>query len=236
MFEWEKEHAVDLLVRLEGRAMGFGSDVWVWKLDIVDGFSVKSCYKLLLNSIHAATPLDEVERVIFREIWRSKALAKVLGFSWTMLLDWIPTKINLAKKNLLGVEESKRCVFCEGGDESMTHLFLHCEWVSKVWSEVIRWLDFTFIMPSNLFVHALCWTREVGSKKLRRAAWLIWHAVVWGVWKSRNDRIFNSKTSETQEVVDQIKVLAWQWSLDRLKIETCLFYEWCWNPRFCLRG
>lgn len=32
------------------------------------------------------------------------------------------------------------------------------------------------------------------------------------------------------------KVLSWQWSLSRLKIATCLFYEWCWNPRFCLGG
>jgi hypothetical protein len=52
----------------------------------------------------------------------------------------------------------------------------------------------------------------------------------------RNDRIFNDKSVEVAELVDQLKVLSWQWALSRLKIEVCLFYEWCWNPRFCLRG
>ena len=187
-------------------------------------FFVKSCYILLLNLSHAEVALNDVENVIFREIWKSKAPTKVSAFSWTLLLDKIPTKINLAKRILMGVEESKRCVFCECGDESAIHLFLHCEWFSKVWRAVMRWLNFNFITPPNLFIQTFCWYREVGSKKLRRGAWLIWHAVV---WKSRNNRIFNDKIFEVEELVDQIKVLSWQQSLSRLKIETCLFYEWC---------
>jgi hypothetical protein len=236
LFEWEKELVGHLLIRLEGTVMGVGADSWVWKPDREGGFSVNSCYKLLLNLFYGEVPLNEVEKVIFREIWRSKAPAKVLAFSWTMLLDRIPTKINLAKRRIVGVEDSKRCVFCEDGDESVTHLFLHCVWVSRVWREVMRWLDFTFITPPNLFIHAICWTRGVGTKKLRKAGWLIWHAVVWGVWKARNDRIFNDKSVEVVELVDHIKVLSWQWSLAILYMEPCLFYKWCWNPRFCLRG
>jgi len=37
--------------------------------------------------------------------------------------------------------------------------------------------------------------------------------------------IFNDKMIAVGEAVDQIKLLSWQWSLSRLKIETCLFYE-----------
>jgi len=97
------------------------------------------------------------------------------------------------------------------------------------------WLNFNFIKPPNLFIHALCWSREVGSKILRKGAWVVWHAVVWVVWKARNNMIFNDKVFEVEELVDQIKVLSWHWSLARLRIEPCLFYEWCWNPQFCLR-
>jgi hypothetical protein len=56
------------------------------------------------------------------------------------------------------------------------------------------------------------------------------------VWKARNNRIFNNKIIGVDELVEQIKVLSWHWSLSRLKIATYLFYEWCWNPRFCLGG
>jgi hypothetical protein len=111
LFEWEKELVVDLLARLEGKVLGDRADSWVWKPDIEGGFSVKSCYTLLLDHFNVEVPLNEVEKVIFRAIWRSKAPGKVLAFSWTMLLDRIPTKINLDKRSLLGVEESKRCGF-----------------------------------------------------------------------------------------------------------------------------
>ena len=36
------------------------------------------------------------------------------------------------------------------------------------------------------------------------------------------------------ELVEDIKVLSWRWCLTRLKILSCLFYEWSWNPRKCL--
>jgi hypothetical protein len=29
-------------------------------------------------------------------------------------------------------------------------------------------------------------------------------------------------------------VLSWKWSLSRLKLAPCLYYEWCWNPGDCL--
>jgi len=50
----------------------------------------------------------------------------------------------------------------------------------------------------------------------------------------KNDRIFNNKTFEIDEMVDQVKVISWFWSLNRLKIASCLYYEWCWNPKDCL--
>ena len=174
--------------------------------------------------------------MIFRENWRSKAPNKVLAFLWTFLLDRIPTKVNLAKRWLLGMDDPKRCVFCELEVESAAHLFLHCDLVSKVWRKVMRWLNFNFITPPNLFIHTFCWSREVRPKKLRRGAWLIWHAVVWVLWRTRNNRIFNNKIIWVKEMVEQIKVLSWQWSMSRLKIATYLFYEWCWNPHFCLGG
>lgn len=46
----------------------------------------------------------------------------------------------------------------------------------------------------------------------------------------RIDRIFNEKVCGVDEMVEQVKVILWHWSLSRLKIATCLFYEWNWNP------
>jgi len=44
--------------------------------------------------------------------------------------------------------------------------------------------------------------------KLKRGA-DIWHATVWVIWIARNDRIFNNKVLEVDDIVEQIKVLSW---------------------------
>jgi hypothetical protein len=112
-------------------SFGGRPDVWVWKPREDGIFSVKSSYTLLHNLSYGGANLNEMEKVTFRDIWRSKAPTKVLAFSWTLLLDRIPIKVNLAKRSLLRGDESKRCVFCDEGEKSAIHLFLLCNWVRK---------------------------------------------------------------------------------------------------------
>ncbi|RHN40206.1 putative reverse transcriptase zinc-binding domain-containing protein [Medicago truncatula] len=132
LFEWEKERLLELLGRLEGVVLRYWADIWVWKPDKEGVFSVNSCYFLLQNLRLLEDRLSYEEEVIFRELWKSKAPAKVLAFSWTLFLDRIPTMVNLGKRRLLRVEDSKRCVFCGCQDETVVHLFLHCDVISKV--------------------------------------------------------------------------------------------------------
>ena len=46
--------------------------------------------------------------------------------------------------------------------------------------------------------------------------------------------MFNNGVVDLDDLVENIKVLWWHWSLSKLKIASCLYYEWCWNPRECL--
>jgi hypothetical protein len=60
---------------------------------------------------------------------------------------------------------------------------------------------------------------------------LIWHAMVWMIWSSRNNVIFSNGGISPEEVVDAIKLISWRWGLSRHKIPICLYYEWCWDPK-----
>lgn len=75
---------------------------------------------------------------------------------------------------------------------------------------------------------------DVLSRKIRWGFCLIWLASIWVIWKRRNEVIFNNGVVEIEDLVENIKVLAWYWSMSKLKIATCLYYEWCWNPQDCL--
>lgn len=130
--------------------------------------------------------------MVFGSVWESPTPSKVVVFSWQLLIDRIPTKVNLARRRILSTEVSDMCVFCDQNGETSSHLFLHCSSTFKVWSMVSGWLDINFITPQSLFQHFECWSGEIGKKRLRKGYWLVWHASLWVIWKARNNMIFNN--------------------------------------------
>jgi len=157
-----------------------------------------------------------------------------VAFSWSLLLDRIPTRDNLALRHILDPNASLLCVLCGRRPETSTHLFLHCNVSSLIWREILNWLESNFITSYNLFVQYECWNGKANSKRLKKGFWLIWHATLWLIWEERNARIFTNQRKEVEEIVDEIKTVSWVWTLSRLKIASFLFYEWTWNPRKCL--
>ncbi|GAU46639.1 hypothetical protein TSUD_246650 [Trifolium subterraneum] len=119
--------------------------------------------------------------------------------------------------------------------ETTIHLFLHCDWVAKVWYEITRWLGFTLIIPPNLAISFAMWATCVSNKKEKKGICLIWNAFMWVVWKTRNRCIFNNMAAICEEVVEQIKVMSWQWFIGRMAKAPCLLYEWKWSPIDCMR-
>ncbi|CAJ2636054.1 unnamed protein product [Trifolium pratense] len=125
------------------------------------------------------------------------------------------------------------CVWCEGLPESSSHLFLHCKVAHLVWYEIFKWLGVVIVMSFNLFHLYDCLCDAASSKKSRNGFRLVWHSVIWSIWKARNNKVFNGIVMDPLEIVDEVKVISWKWSVDRLKISPCLFYEWTWEPGIC---
>jgi len=231
---WEEGLVHNLLELIEGWEKVEEVDFWWWKLEEEGNFSVSSSYVSLESLMLHQEPLERTKKVVFDLVWKSPAPSKVVVFSWQLLLNRIPTKVNLLSRRILAPVSLGRCEFCEQAAETATHLFLHCDWTFKVWSKVGGWLGINFITPQSLFQHFECWNGEIGRKELRKGYWLIWHAVLWTIWKARNDRIFNNLMKDFGEIVEEVKVTSWNWANSRLKSPPCLNYEWCWNPIDCL--
>lgn len=134
-------------------------DRWRWKLTEDGVFSVKSTYEKLIDLMLAEEKWNDDEKIVFGGIWKSLAPLKVVVFSWKAFHNRIPTKDNLRIRNVLPGETTTFYVWCGGVEESMVHLFLHCDLAMEVWWKVMRWWNFSLVMPPNLFVHWAGWNR-----------------------------------------------------------------------------
>jgi hypothetical protein len=125
------------------------------------------------------------------------------------------------------------CILCVGKREDADHLFMFCEFASGVWSRIIRWLGFEFVMPQNPFSFFDCFVGAASSKKLAKVFALVWHTTVWSIWRSRNEVSFANGIRDMVKVVDDIKIQSWRWGMARRSIKICLFFEWCCEPGIC---
>lgn len=92
----------------------------------------------------------EWETWIFKKNWKIKAPQMVLAFSWKVLKNRIPTKINLNRRRALGNSRNLSCAFFNGEDEIVEHLFITCRSVYKVWMNVFDWLGLEVALPSGI--------------------------------------------------------------------------------------
>jgi len=72
------------------------------------------------------------------------------------------------------------------------------------------------------------------SKKVREGLKLVWHSVIWVIWKVKKENIFNNHVVSALEVVDESKGLVWRWYLVRMAKTPFPSYEWFLGPFNCL--
>lgn len=64
-------------------------------------FSLKSMYNKLEDLLLWEEERTEEEMRVFGEIWKSSAPSEVVAFLCKLLLDRTPTRVNLARRNVL---------------------------------------------------------------------------------------------------------------------------------------
>jgi hypothetical protein len=233
LFQWERDLVVRLKENLEAVRLSLEDDKWRWIPDSEESFSVKSSYSHLAAIFQSEAELEGEEVVVFDEIWDSPAPSKVIAFSWQLLYDRLPTTSNLEYRGIISPDTCRDCVNCVGRVESAVHLFLHCPKALVVWYEVFRWLSVVIVMPNSIASLFRMTRGAANNKKTRQGLLMVWHVTIWSIWKARNNTIFASGVSSPSDIIEAIKVLSWKWSLARLKVKPCLFYEWCWVPGDC---
>jgi hypothetical protein len=233
-FQWEQPLYQELRHFIAHFQPTHHEDMWQWRENKEDGFTVKSCYDLLHRTSRHTTDIGPLKKFVFTNVWKCAAPSKVCAFSWQLLLSRIPTKDNLWKRRMLR-DDQLVCSLCNMTAETPTHLFLHCSCVTKVWYAVMSWLGLILISPPNIEISMAMFAGCARGKVAREGLILVWNSVMWVIWKMRNDCIFNNKVVVVEDMVDQVQLLSWKWFLNRKAKGPCMLNEWKCIPFDCFR-
>jgi hypothetical protein len=214
-FVWEEEGRDMLVNLLFPIQLATSNDEW--KCHHVSGgmFSVRSIYRFLAGSI---IPPIALEPDLVRDLgflWKSFAPSKIIVFSWQLLLHRLPTKVNLAKRGVVEEGVDSFCVLCPMELEKESHLFGVCAFASALWGKVFKWFGWEVLVPRDLRQIFEKFNVGRGNGKRLKGLLAVWHVVVWAIWKTRNDVIFNDKVPVLEDVWQGIILHSWKWLCEK---------------------
>ncbi|GKV07527.1 hypothetical protein SLEP1_g19287 [Rubroshorea leprosula] len=104
---WEEEKLQQLIGTINHiKPVQNVKDTWRWRPDNEGKYTTRLAYEQLAKK-------EESTLMEYRNIWSAQVPSKVSAFSWQMLLDKIPTKVNLAKRGIMDVNQGIKCFWCD---------------------------------------------------------------------------------------------------------------------------
>lgn len=156
-------------------------DSWVWTANANGFFTVSSLRKIIENS---TLGVGEKETV-----WNSLIPSKVNILMWRIMLDRIPTRDNLRKREI--DIDSVLCPVCGKDIETSRHLMFECDVAEEVWRFLERWWSFPF------HIHKTMEDMVVGIRstnlhgKVKKVLEAVFFTGCYSLWCFRNRLIFS---------------------------------------------
>ncbi|CAL1399881.1 unnamed protein product [Linum trigynum] len=209
--ERERVQLLNFLQNCEGFKLNSSPCRIIWNPDYNCKFSVRSCYKQVSKDF-----LVSVQDFPAKQIWRPVIPLKVCFFMWLACHNRILTMDNLMKR---GWSLASRCILCCRENESAMHVLMECDFTKDVWSFLNRnraELGFRGSDSSSVIKSVTL------SEPVNVDGWFascILHAVWWGVWIERNQRIFEEKASCASVVAKKAARHSMEWLVAHGKVE-----------------
>ena len=199
--------------------LGVGSDRWQYLLSGDGRFSVESLRDRIFNNRQQSSQTPPVK-------WCKVMPLKVLCFAWRASQGRIPSAMAL---NHRGINlPTTACSICIGFDEDADHLLIGCPFAKQIRSDIFEWCgikDRDFHSTGDLLLFAASWGR-CPKKRIRLLA--ICYGLIWSIWKSRNDRLFQGIVSPV--CIGSIKSILFHWLKCRDKGDICNWVDWTATP------
>ena len=227
-FVWESDLEQELILLLSRVTLKYNvSDIQVWGKEEPGQFSVTSTYEILSNQVRGH------QSEVYKLLWKAKAFPNAVVTAWRVLLDKLPTRVNLNKRRVQ--LNSMVCPLCQHEEESSQHLFMECCHAQKVWSMCFRWLDISFVQQNDLKSHFLSFHMFQVSNNQNLIWKGVWVAVVICIWDQRNQIIFKQGVVDAEEIFQKVQLKTWMWMKHKMQSFNHSFVDWVLNPNICFK-
>jgi hypothetical protein len=150
-------------------------DAIFWQYTSSGKYSVQSLYAIVNNR--------GVQQVFTPAVWKIPVPSRLHVFLWLLANNKVLTRNNLAKRREV---DDKTCLFCNEV-ESVVHLFFECCVAKSVWKVISEITGLPTIKDFESL--GSMWVR---GKKIK-AFNVCSTAVIWTIWKTRNNMCFQGQ-------------------------------------------
>lgn len=102
-------------------------------------------------------------------------------------------------------------MICLYYEETTDHLVLNFMVALTLWSSVLGWFEYIWVLPNDLFDLFEAWKMAVGSARGKSLERMDFFAALCVVWKERNMRCFEGLTSHFGVLIQRVKFLTTTW-------------------------
>ncbi|CAN1314319.1 Putative ribonuclease H protein At1g65750 [Linum perenne] len=214
----EYQQCVRLLRQVAANTVTEGPAAVKWTLSNSAVFSVKSLNAQLRNVKFpgsAAFP--------YGAIWIGVVPVKIQCFLWLCYHNRISTLDVLQTR---GFSFPNWCVLCRCGEESVSHLFIHCPFVTPIWGKISSRLSIFGPLPSQVSELILGWKGLNCHPSFSALKKVVLHSFCWHVWLERNDAVFRDSTISATRVFYRMVVSCCAWLKVHARISQHDFEIW----------
>lgn len=161
---------------------------------------------------------------------------KIETFRWRLILDRIPTTVNLQRRGIVYSNEFLNFWFCKMSIENYAHLFIYCNFSYVVWMYMYNWLGVQTTLARNVWDLFSQHDRLRFCKGPKRIGRMFWFAVLWTIWLHRNDMIFNQSSLDFDRGIELIKFRVWSWCQGLVKKANFSYTDWISNPLYFMES
>lgn len=127
----------------------------------------------------------------------------MIVFSWKLLLDRLPSRDNLFKRKVVVDLNLTSFPLCDNSMKLTSHLFVTCKVAILVCYSIFSWFGWQTILPKDLNLLCKIFYSLGGMVKSREIFFMIWHVVVWKIWKARNEIMFYDSITTAKDVEER---------------------------------